>query len=113
MKGMGNMGNLLKQAQKMQQDMMQAQEELANIEVSAGAGGGMVTVKANGKQEILEIAINPDAVDPEDVELLEDLVLAAVNEALRQAAQAASDHMAKVTGPLKGMMPPGMNLPGL
>ena len=113
MKGMGNMGGLLKQAQKMQQDMMKAQEELVNIEVEAASGGGMVTVKANAKQEVIDIKINPDAVDKEDVEMLEDLVLAAVNEALRQGAQAAQDHMAQITGPLKGMMPPGMNIPGL
>lgn len=113
MKGMGNMGNLLKQAQKMQQDMAKAQDELVNIEVEASAGGGMVTVKANAKQEILNITINPDAVDKDDVEMLEDLVLAAINEALRQAAEAAAEHMAQITGPLKGMMPPGMNLPGM
>lgn len=113
MKGMGNMGNLLKQAQKMQEDMAKAQEELADLEVDASAGGGMVTVRANGKQEILSIEINPEAVDPEDVEMLEDLVLAAVNEALRRAGEAAQEHMSKVTGPLKGMMPPGMNIPGM
>jgi len=113
MKGMGGgMGNLLKQAQKMQQQMVKAQEELADLEVTASSGGGMITVRANGKQEVLSIEIKPEAVDPEDVEMLEDLVLAAVNEALRQAATTASDHMAKVTGPLQGMMPPGMNMPG-
>ena len=107
MKGMGNMGGLLKQAQKMQQDMMRAQEELATIEVEATSGGGMVTVKANGKQEILNISINPDAVDKEDVEMLEDLVLAAVNEALRQAAQAASDHMPRSLARSKACFRPG------
>ena len=110
---MGNMGGLLKQAQKMQENMAKAQEELGTLEVEATSGGGMITVRANGKQEVLEIKIQPEAVDPSDVEMLEDLVLAAVNEALRQAAQVAADHMAKVTGPLKGMLPPGMNLPGL
>lgn len=110
---MGNMGNLLKQAQKMQQDMAKAQEELGEIEVEATAGGGMVTARANGKQELLAVTINPEAVDPEDVEMLEDLVLAAVNEALRKASETAAEHMAKVTGPLQGMMPPGMNIPGM
>lgn len=104
----GQMAGLMKQAQKMQRDMAKAQEELGSLEVSATAGGGMVTVKANGKNEILEIRINPEAVDPDDVEMLEDLVLAAVNEAIRQATEAASEHMAKVTGPLSAMMPPGM-----
>ena len=110
MKGMGNMGGLMKQAKKMQEEMQRAQEELADLEVSASSGGGMVTVTANGKQEVLAIEIKPDAVDPDDVEMLEDLVLAAVNEALRQASEAASEHMAKVTGPLQSMLPPGMGL---
>ncbi len=102
------MAGLLKQAQKMQKQMAQAQEELADMETSASAGGGMVTVIANGRSEILEIKINPEAVDPEDVEMLEDLVLAATNEALRKSAEMAAEHMAKITGPMAGMMPPGM-----
>ena len=105
MKNMGNMAGLMKQAKKMQE---RAQEELADLEVSATAGGGMVTVSANGKQEVLSIEIKPDAVDPDDVEMLEDLVLAATNEALRKASDAASEHMAKVAGPLQSMLPPGM-----
>ncbi len=114
MKGMGGggMGNILKQAQKMQADLMKAQEELVDLEVTASIGGGMVEVRANGKLEVLGIKINPEAVDPDDVEMLEDLVLAAVNEGLRQAQEAASEHMAKVTGPMAGMMPPGMKMPG-
>ncbi|MCB2213738.1 YbaB/EbfC family nucleoid-associated protein [bacterium] len=108
MKNMGNMSGMMKQVKKMQQDMARAQEELAELEVSASSGGGMVTVTANGKQELLSIEIKPDAVDPDDVEMLEDLVLAATNEALRKASDAASEHMAKVTGPLQGMLPPGM-----
>ncbi len=108
MKNMGNMSGMMKQVKKMQQDMARAQEELAELEVSASSGGGMVTVTANGKQELLAIEIKPDAVDPDDVEMLEDLVLAATNEALRKASDAASEHMAKVTGPLQGMLPPGM-----
>jgi len=108
MKNMGNMAGLMKQAKKMQEQMERAQEELADLEVSATAGGGMVTVSANGKQEVLSIEIKPDAVDPDDVEMLEDLVLAATNEALRKASDAASEHMAKVAGPLQSMLTPGM-----
>lgn len=108
MKGMGNMSGMMKQVKKMQQQMAKAQEELADIEVTASSGGGMVTVTANAKQEILSIEIKPDAVDPDDVEMLEDLVLAATNEAVRKAGEAASEHMQKVTGPLAGMLPPGM-----
>jgi DNA-binding YbaB/EbfC family protein len=110
---MGNMGNLLKQAQKMQAEMAKAQEELGELEVEATAGGGMVTVRANGKQEVLAIEIKPEAVDPDDVEMLEDLVLAAVNESLRKASEAASEKMSEAAGPLQGMMPPGMKLPGM
>ena len=105
----GQMAGLLKQAQKMQKQMMKAQEELVNLEVTASSGGGMVTVRANGKGEILEISIKPEAIDPEDVEMLEDLTLAAVNEALRQSAAASAEHMEKITGPMAGMMP---NPPG-
>lgn len=104
----GQMAGLLKQAQKMQKELAKAQEELVNLEVTATSGGGMVTVRANGKSEILEISIKPEAVDPEDIEMLEDLVLAAVNEAMRKAAEVSAEHMEKVTGPFAGMMPPGM-----
>ncbi|MBS1261600.1 MAG: Nucleoid-associated protein [Calditrichaeota bacterium] len=107
MKGLGDMGGMLK---KMQKEMAKAQEELADLEVTATSGGGMVTVTANGKQEVVAIEIKPDAVDPDDVEMLEDLVLAAINEALRQASSAAQEHMAKVTGPLQSMLPPGIGL---
>ncbi len=107
------MSSLLKQAQKMQQQMLKAQEELVDLEVTASSGGGMVTVRANGKSEILEISIKPEAVDPEDIEILEDLILAAVNEALHQAAIASAEHIEKVTGPLSGMLPPGMKIPGM
>lgn len=97
----GNMGKMMKQVQKMQADMAKLQEELANKTVSATAGGGVVEVVANGKQEIVSIKISPDAVDPDDVEMLEDLVLAAVNEALRQAQEMAAGEMSKITGNLK------------
>ncbi|MGI6161118.1 MAG: YbaB/EbfC family nucleoid-associated protein [Christensenellales bacterium] len=103
--GMGNMQQMMAQAQKMQQDMARVQEELENKEVEASSGGGMVSVKANGKKEVISISIKPEAVDPDDVEMLEDLVMAAVNEALRTAEAMAQSEMAKVTG--------GMDLGGL
>lgn len=99
--GMGNMGKMMKQVQKMQANMAKLQEELAEKTVSATAGGGVVEVVANGKQEVVSIKISPDAVDPDDVEMLEDLVLAAVNEALRQAQEMAANEMSKITGNLK------------
>ncbi|TLM98866.1 YbaB/EbfC family nucleoid-associated protein, partial [bacterium] len=84
---LGNMGKMMKQVQKMQADMAKMQEELAAKTVEAASGGGMVKVVANGKNEIVSIEIKPDAVDPEDVEMLQDMVLAAVNEALRTAQE--------------------------
>ncbi len=101
----GNMNKMMKQVQKMQAQMAKLQEELEEREVEASAGGEAVTVKVNGKQEVLEITIKPDVVDPEDVEMLEDLVLAAVNEALRTSQEMVSSEMGKITG--------GMNIPGL
>lgn len=103
--GMGNMGKMMKQAQKMQKQMTKLQEELEEREVEATAGGGMVKVIANGKQEIKSIEIKPEAIDPDDVEMLEDLVLAAVNEALRKSQEMVQQEMRKITG--------GMNIPGL
>ena len=103
--GMGNMNQMLKQAQKMQQDMAKLQEELEERIIEASAGGGAVTVIASGKKEIQEIKINPEVVDADDVEMLEDLVLAAVNEALRKAEEMVSSEMGKLTG--------GMNIPGM
>lgn len=101
----GNMNNMLKQVQKMQKDMEKMQEEMAEKEVEASVGGGAVLVKANGKKEIVSITIKPEVVDPDDVEMLEDLVMSAVNEALRAADEMMSSGMAKVTG--------GMNIPGM
>lgn len=101
----GNMGKMMKQVQKMQADMAKMQEELANKTVEATSGGGMVKVVANGKQEIISIEINPEAVDPEDVEMLQDMVVAAVNEALRTSQEMVAGEMKKITG--------GMNIPGL
>ena len=95
-----NMQQMLKQVQKMQQDMMAAQEQLKHEVVEASAGGGMVTVKVTGDLEIKDVRIDPDAVDPEDVELLQDLVLAATNEALRSAQELAASKMGGLTGGL-------------
>jgi nucleoid-associated protein EbfC len=108
-----NMNQMLKQVQKMQADMMKAQEALASETVQASAGGGMVTVTITGDLVLKDIAIDPDAVDPEDVELLQDMVLAAVNEAIRQAQELAAKRMGGLTGGLDlgGLgLPPGMGL---
>lgn len=105
MPGMGNMGSMMKQVQKMQQEMARLQGELEEKTVESSAGGGVVTVVATGKKELKSISIKPEAVDPDDVEMLEDLVLAAVNEALRKAEQMVAEEMAKITG--------GLNIPGL
>lgn len=106
MKGMPDMGSLMKKAQQLQNKMVKMQEELEEKRVEASAGGGMVTVVANGKQEIVSIKIDPEVVDSDDVEMLEDLVLAAVNEALDQAKQMVNAEMTKLTGGVKipGMM---------
>jgi len=99
----GNMGNLMKQAQKMQKDMERMQDELKEKAVEATAGGGAVKVIATGKKEIQEISINPEVVDPEDVEMLQDLILAAVNEALRKADEMVNSEMSKITGGMGGL----------
>lgn len=96
--GMPNMQQLMKQAQKMQKQMEEAQAKLEEVEVTATVGGGMVEVVATGKKEIKSIKIKEEAVDPEDIETLEDLVMAAVNEALRQADEVSQKEMGKVTG---------------
>ena len=103
--GGGNMNSMIKQAQKMQEQMMKAQQEIEETEVEASSGGGMVTVKATGKKEILEINIKPEAVDPDDVEMLQDLVMVAVNDALSKADALTQEKMGALTG--------GMNIPGL
>ena len=103
--GGGNMNNLMKQAQAMQKKMQDMQKEIENSEFEASAGGGAVTVRVSGKQEILGINIKKEVVDPDDVEMLEDLVLSAVNEALRKADEETENKMGKLTG--------GMNIPGL
>ena len=108
-----NMNQMLKQVQKMQADMMKAQEALASETIQASAGGGMVTVTITGDLQVKDIAIDPEAIDPEDAELLQDMVLAAVNEAIRQAQELAATRMGGLTG---GMdlgslgLPPGLGL---
>ncbi len=103
--GGANMQNMMKQAQKMQQQMLQMQQELEEKEYEATAGGGVVKATLTGKKVLRSITIDPEAVDPDDVEMLQDLVVAAVNEALRMAEEDAAGSMGKLTG--------GMNLGGL
>ena len=105
MMGGGNMQQLARQAKKLEQQMAKMQEELESREYEASAGGGMVTVKVSGKKELISLEIKPEAVDPDDVEMLQDMVLAAVNEALRTASDATEREMGKLTG--------GMSMPGL
>ena len=101
--GGGNLNNLMKQAQKMQKEMARMQEELQEKTVEASAGGGAITVVVSGKKELKEITLNPEVVDPDDVEMLQDLILAAVNEALRKADDMVNEEMGKITGGLGGM----------
>jgi len=101
----GNVQKMMKQAQKLQRQMMEAQDALAEERVEGTAGGGMVRVVADGQQNILEIKIEPEAVDPEDVEMLEDTVLAAVNDAMRKSKELAEERLGVFT---KGMKIPGM-----
>lgn len=96
--GMGNIQQMMKQAQKMQEQMKQAQEELENEEVEAGSGGGMVVVRMTGKKKITSIKIKPEACDPDDVEMLEDLLLAALNEAFKQADELYNSKMGAFAG---------------
>ncbi len=104
-----NMNDLLKKAQEMQAEMSRAQEGLAEITAEGSAGGGMVKVTANGKLEILSISIEPEVVNAEEKEMLEDLVAAAVNQAIKNAQEKAAEAMQKVTGGMLG----GLNLPGM
>jgi nucleoid-associated protein EbfC len=103
-----DMNKMLQQVQQMQQQMAKAQEELANETVEASAGGGMVTVKATGALEITEVRISPEAIDPEDPELLQDMVLAAVNEALRSAQSLVESKLGGALGGLGGLGLPGL-----
>ncbi len=99
----GNMANLMKQAQKMQKQMAEKQEELAERTLEMTSGGGAVKVTINGKREIQELKINPDVVDPDDVEMLEDLIISAMNEALRQVEEMYNNEMGRLTGGMGGM----------
>jgi hypothetical protein len=112
MAGLPNMAGMMKQVQKMQEAVARVQEQLETRTVTAEAGGGMVKVTVNGKQQIVRIAIEREVVNPADVEMLEDLVTAAANKALEDAGKMAQEEMAKATS---GMLPniPGLNLPGL
>ncbi|NLI53245.1 MAG: YbaB/EbfC family nucleoid-associated protein [Clostridiales bacterium] len=101
--GGGNMQQLMMRAQKMQQDVQRAQAELAEREFTASSGGGMVTITVNGGKDVKSVVINPACVDPEDVEMLQDLVLSAVNEALRTATQTIEEEISKITGGLGGL----------
>lgn len=108
-KGMGggpqNMNNMIRQAQKMQEDMATLQQELEEREYEVSAGGGVVTVKINGKREVLAINIEPEIVDPDDIETLSDILIAAVNEAIKKVDEVSESEMSKITGQ--------MNIPGL
>ena len=104
-KGMPNMGSIMKQAQQFQAKIAKLQEELGEKTVETTAGGGMVTVTASGKQEIVSIRIDPEVVDPEDVEMLQDLIQAAVNDALNRAKEMVNEEMGKLTS--------GLNLPNI
>ena len=99
----GNMSNLMKQAQRMQRQMEESQKELESAVYTAKAGGGAVEATVSGKKELTSIKIDPDAVDPEDVEMLQDMIMAAVNEALKQADEASSNAMNKLTGGMGGL----------
>ena len=96
----GNMNNMIRQAQKMQQDMQRMQAELEQKEYTAQAGGGVVSATVTGRHELKSVTIDPEAVDPDDVEMLQDLIVAAVNEALRKAADDAASQMSRLTGGL-------------
>jgi nucleoid-associated protein EbfC len=101
----GGMNQLVRQAQQMQAKIARAQEEIGNKTVEASTGGGVVTAKVNGKQELLEIKIDPEVVDPDDVEMLQEMILGAVNQAMEEAGKMMNSEIEKITG--------GLNLPGL
>lgn len=103
--GMGNMSGMMKKVQKMQKEMAKVQQELEAKEVEATAGGGVVKAVVNGKKELVSLSIDPEAMDPDDVEMTQDLIIAAVNEAITKADKMMEEGMAKVTG--------GMNIPGM
>ena len=103
--GGGSMNKMIKQAKQVQEQIVKMQEELKEREIETSAGGGAITIRVNGKQELIAIKISPEVVDLDDIEMLEDLVMAAVNEGIRQSQEMVSTEMAKITG--------GFNIPGL
>jgi len=105
MPGGMNMNSLMKQAQKMQKQMAQMQDELSEKKLEVSSGGGAVKITINGEKQIMDLKISPDVVDPDDVEMLQDLIMSAVNEAIRQMDEAVNSQMSQITG--------GMNLPGM
>ena len=105
MKGMPNMGQIMKQAQQFQAKMAKLQEEVGNRTVEASAGGGMISVVANGRQEIISVHIDPEVINPDDAEMLQDLIMAAVNDALSRARDMMNEEMGKLTQ--------GLNIPGM
>ncbi|KZE72086.1 nucleoid-associated protein [Paenibacillus elgii] len=102
---MNNMNQMMKQVKKMQEQMLKAQEDLANRTIEGTSGGGVVSVTVNGQKKVTAVVIKPEAVDPDDVEMLQDLVLSAINDAMTKAEEMAGKEMSKLTG--------GMNIPGL
>jgi len=105
---LGNLAGLQKQMQKMQQDMLKAQDALDAERLETSSGGGMVSVVTSGMGEVLEIKIAPEVVDPEDIEMLQDLVVTAVRDALKKAQEHHTERMSKITGGMMGQLPPGL-----
>ena len=112
MKGLG-IANLLKQAQQVQEEIQRVKQELGGMKVTGTSGGGMVTVTANGKQQILDVKIDPEAIKMNDKEMLEDLIVAGVNQALERSHDLANEHLGKVTGGILNNLPEGMKIPGI
>ena len=108
-----NMAEIFKQAQKMQDEMARVQEELEGLTVEGSSGGGMVTVTASGKQKIVSVKIDPEVVNKDDVEMLEDLITAAANQALEKSQELANEKMQGIAGGLLGNLPGGLKIPGL
>ena len=109
----GGMNQFLKQAQKMQEELARVQAELANIQVEGTAGGGMVKVTANCHNQIMKVDVDPEVIDPEEKEMLEDLIAAAVNQALENAQKRSQEEMNKVSGGILGNLPSGFKMPGM
>lgn len=107
----GGLGNLMKQAQELQASMKKAQEELANLEVTGTAGGGMVEVVMTGRHEVRRVKLDPSLLGDDDPEMIEDLLAAAVNDAVRRVEEASQERFAGMAGGLGGMLPPGFKLP--